>query len=48
MLLTWTMSTSYNLIKGYRVFYEHKFTDIKTFDGQKPEYKLTGLQPYTR
>ena len=48
MVLSWSMSSSYNLIKGYRIFYKHTFTDIKTFDGQKPEYKLTGLQPYTR
>lgn len=49
MLLSWTMTSSYNLIKGYRVYYAHNnFLDVKTFEGQKPQYKLTGLKPYTR
>ena len=33
----------------FRMFYRHNgYSDVKTFDGQKPEYLLTGLQPYTK
>ena len=47
--LSWAMNTSYNRIKGYRVFYKHNsYEDVKTFDGQKPEFKLSGLNPYTQ
>ena len=47
--LAWSMNTSYNKIKGYRVFYKHNsYEDIKTINGQKPQFRLTGLNPYTQ
>ena len=46
--LGWAMNTSYNKIRGYRVFYKHNsYEDIKTIEGPDPAYKLTGLSPYT-
>merc|ERR1719308_586734 len=49
MHLAWVMTSSYNDIRGYRVFYKHNsYEDIKTFDGQKPEFVLSGLVPYTQ
>jgi receptor-type tyrosine-protein phosphatase gamma len=49
MLLRWAMNTSYNNIRGYRVFYKHdSYADIKTFNGQLPKFTLTGLVPYTQ
>jgi len=49
MHLAWVMTSSYNDIRGYRVFYKHNsYEDIKTFDGQKPEFILSGLVPYTQ
>ena len=46
--LGWAMNTSYNQIRGYRVFYKHNsYEDIKTIEGPDPAYKLTGLSPYT-
>ena len=50
MQLQWTMgNTSYNIIRGYRVFYKHdSYADIKTFNGQLPKFTLTGLVPYTQ
>ena len=47
--LSWAMNTSYNQIKGYRVFYKHNsYEDIKTIDGPEPQFKLSGLNPYTQ
>ena len=47
--LTWALNTSYNRIKGYRVFYKHNsYEDVKTFAGQQPQYILKGLNPYTQ
>ena len=49
MQLSWTMNTSYNNIRGYRVFYKHdSYADIKTFNGQLPRFSLSGLVPYTQ
>jgi len=49
MHLSWIMTTSFNNIKGYRVFYKHNsYEDIKTFDGAKPSFVLSGLVPYTQ
>ena len=49
MQLAWTMNTSYNNIRGYRVFYKHdSYADIKTFNGQSPRFPLSGLVPYTQ
>ena len=49
MHLSWTMNTSYNNIRGYRVFYKHdSYADIKTFNGQLPRFSLSGLVPYTQ
>jgi len=49
MQLSWTMNTSYNNIRGYRVFYKHdSYADIKTFNGQLPRFSLKGLVPYTQ
>ena len=48
--LSWTMDTILPIepIEGYRVFYmKNKYIDAKTFMGSKPEYTLTGLDPYT-
>ena len=46
--LRWAMNTSFNQIRGYRVFYKHNsYEDIKTIEGPDPAYKLTGLSPYT-
>jgi len=49
MFLTWAITSSYNHIRGYRVFYKRgTYEDIKTFDGQKPRFLLTGLVPFTQ
>ena len=49
MQLSWTMNTSYNNIRGYRVFYKHdSYADIKTFNGQSPRFSLSRLEPYTQ
>ena len=49
MQLSWKMNTSFNNIRGYRVFYKHdSYADIKTFNGQLPRFSLSGLVPYTQ
>ena len=48
IFLTWVMNSSYNNIGGYRVYYKHNFEDIKTTYGQKPEYLLSKLNPFTK
>lgn len=48
IFLTWVMNSSYNSIGGYRVYYKHNYEDIKTTYGQKPEYLLSNLNPFTK